>query len=46
MVFGKKAKAKKSKESLDNLKQAATEWNKKTPAEKKAARKWGGKKKK
>lgn len=45
MAWGKdkraaKAKA-KSEKSLKNLDQAAKDWNKKSDAQKKAARRWG-----
>lgn len=47
MAWGdkKKAKAKaKAKKSHEDLKQAAKEWNKKSEAQKKADRRWGGSK--
>lgn len=44
MKSRKQKKAEKSKQQTDNLREAAEAWNKKTPAQKKAARRWGGKK--
>jgi hypothetical protein len=43
MVFGKKKKP-SFEENKENLKKAAQKHNQKTPAQKKAARKWGKKK--
>lgn len=44
MKSRKQKKAEKSEQSRKNLGEAAEAWNKKTPAEKKATRKWGKKK--
>lgn len=44
MKSRKQKKAEKFQKKVNNLNEAATEWNKKTPAQKKAARKWGGNK--
>ena len=44
MAWGDRKKAKaaaESKKQHENLKKAASEWNKLTPAQKKAKRRWG-----
>jgi len=43
-VNKKEKKDAEFKKSQEGLKQAAKDWNKKTPAQKKAARNWFGKK--
>lgn len=44
VAWGKKAKAKQFEKSKADLKKAAEAYNKKTKAQKKADRRWGGKK--